>query len=440
MINWYLDTQFKPGQQCRIPVTGASADQLANIVWSEISAVCAKKWAFLRNRYTVNTGSFYCNEWKEGWYASLRTARAENPDALQGFHNCLFLIDEGSGVPDKIFEVARGAMGDPDSMGLMMGNPTRLDGYFYEVFNKKQSTWHTMHFSSTDSLADKEYSYKYVDPLGNIQIITHRGRQTQKWVDEMKADYGENSNIFKIRVLGEFASGDADTVIEERWLKNVFNMPKPEKNDRPVVMGVDIARFGSDSSGVVVRKGFEILHIAEWHGHDTVVTEQKIAEIADEFKPKKIFVDVIGVGGGVYDHLKNQGYPVEPCEVSKAAPKPEESGIKSSFGSLRDYIWWLGRLFLRTGKVCFNGEVTNELYAKLLEELKKITYSYRVGKVIVESKDEMKKRGVMSPNLADAFNMSLMYDNKFWQAPKKNKKRFGKSKKRRKRRRGYLTA
>jgi len=408
--NWYLDTHMQPGKPCRVPITGAAFDQLTDCLWPEMSATLAKKqqnFPFLASRYELQSGGTYFNkEAKDSWFATLRTARDDKPDALQGFHDCFFLIDEWSGVPDSVFEVARGAMGDPGSMGLMMGNPTTNSGYGYNIFTKGSRVWKTFTFSSLDSLSDTEYRYPYVDPWGNVIIIKHFGRQTREWAADMKDEFGENSNTYKVRVLGEFGSGTMDCIIEPAWIKPVWTNPIPAKTGRRV-MAVDVARSGNDDSALVVRDGRTVEHVESWHGADTVETRVRIQARQAEFKCQEIDIDIIGVGAGVYDELRFQGYPVLPVTVSEKAP----DGFKPKCKSLRDALWWKGRMWFKQAGIHFAGNDKDPEWAGLAEELSKPTYRFLGGNVVVESKDELKARSVPSPNRADAFLMTLAHDN-----------------------------
>ena len=407
--SWWGDTRFRK----RAVHTGAGGDAIKNTIWPEISHTTENKWEFLASRWEI-TGKQKKNiEVDDGWFSVLRTASKDNPQALAGFHDCLFVIDEASSVPEGVFEVARGAMGDPQNYGLMLGNPTKTSGYFYNTFKNRSGVWHCMTFSSEDSLYEEEYSYDYVNPLGQIETIKVHGRQTKAWIQSMKDDFGENSNAYKYRVLGEFASDKSDNVIEKSWLDNVFQGTKVIRDKtRPRIMGVDVARFGNDDSALCIRQGDDIIHVETWHGKDTVITTQKVKEAAETWQVDYVYVDVIGVGAGVYDNLKYvPGFPVYPCNVSQKAPEHEKlDAKKTSCKALRDWLWWQGRLFFRQRQVRFHGSHDNKDWGTLFDELHTPTYSSPNGVVVVESKEDMKKRGAHSPNIADALLMTLMRD------------------------------
>ncbi len=427
MVNWYLDCHARPGRLTRVPITGAGGSQLNSTMWAEVNTVNDAKWPFLGKRYKINDEMMYCLESPKTWFAVLRTARVENPDALQGFHECFFVIDEGSAVPDKIFEVARGAMGDPGSYGLMLGNPTRTSGYMYEAHHNPDSVWHCMQFSSEDSIAEEEYSYDYVDPMGNIITITHNGRQTRKWVKDMKTEFGENSNVYRIRVLGKFANESQDLVVESRWLNDIENNPKNAENAKHLkIMGVDVG-YTSDPSGAVIRQGMEIYHIEEWKCNgDTTITEDKVIKLQEEFECDKIGVDPIGVGAGVYDNLRKKGLPVYKADVREVAPTPNDAKCDK----LRDWLWWKCRHFFQKCTVHINSSINSDTLKKLKKEVCYPTYTTEGNKLKVESKKDMKKRGLKSPNIADALNITFLQD-----FPKEVVKHNPKNKRKKKRKR-----
>jgi hypothetical protein len=422
LVNWWLDTRGK-----RAPITGAGGDQLSDIIWPEVVMTNDKKWEWISKQYEKTTEELRQKKARELAKAVLRTARADNDDALQGFHDCMFFIDEASGVRDGIFEVASGAMGDPGAYGFMDGNPTRLSGYMYNVFHKK-TRWYTLSFSSEDSLADKEYSYNYVDALGNIREIKTRGRQTQKWIEDMRTDYGINSNAYRVRVLGEFANIGRDQVVEERYMSGVFshgiNVLGKERIKRQYKrrMGIDPAWTGDDDTGVVIREGDEILHAESWHGFDIVESFNRARMLYNEWDCDVVHIDTVGVGAGLFDmfrhtmHNGKMGYPAIRVHCSESAPVDDDGNC----AKLRDWLWWKCRKFFRTRGVKFAGRPDDLAWKTLKDEILSPTYKIQNGQIKIEGKDEMKKRGLRSPNLADALNLTFMGDNELFKVKYSN--------------------
>jgi hypothetical protein len=412
LANWWVDTRGK-----RAPITGAGGDQLQDIVWPEIVTVNNQKWEWLSRQYEKTTEELRQKKNKEIAKAVLRVARMDNDDALQGFHDCMFFIDEGSGVRDGVFEVASGAMGDPGAYGFMAGNPTKLSGYMYNIFHKP-TFWYTMSFSSQDTLAEEEYSYSYVDPLGNIKVIKTHGRQTRQWVENMRKEFGLNSNTYRIRVLGEFANAGRDIVVEERFLEHVTNHGISKLGKEKIKrkykrrMGIDPAWTGDDDTGVVIREGDEILHVEFWHGFDLVESFQRAKIIFDEWECDVVHVDTVGVGAGLYDMFRHamrngkMGYPAVRVHCSESAPADDDGNCKR----LRDWLWWKCRKFFRTYSVKFGGKESSPEWKQLKDEICSPTYKIENGKIAVEEKHDMKKRGLRSPNLADALNLTFFED------------------------------
>lgn len=403
--NWYLDCHGKIDGLTRVPITGAGGSQLEVTVFPEIEGVCKRKAKFFADQYNCVTGKVSLIGHEKTHFAILRTARVENPDALQGFHECFFQIDEGSGVHDKIFEVARGAMGDPGSYGLMAGNPTKTSGYMFNLFDSEQKTWKTLSFSSMDTLHDEEYTYKYLDAWGDVQTKTVKGRQTLKWVEEMKEEYGENSNVFKIRVLGEFANEGMDLVIEPEWLKELVREETVDNSEEKRIMGLDPARSGSDKFGVFIRKGRVLEYGCEWDSQDTQVCIDKIKVLQEEWNCDEMVIDSIGMGGPIYDTLKRLEFPIFACDVREEALLPNNSTCHTC----RDSLWWLSRKFFKNCAPIAGKFLKEKPLKKLLKELCYPTYI--IDKWLeIESKKAMKKRGLPSPNLADACNLTFFRD------------------------------
>ena len=410
LVNWWLDTRGKVA-----PITGAGGDQLGVTAWKEVADTCRRKWPFLADRYECLSDELRSKEDPLISRAVLRTARPDNNDALQGFHDCMFVIDEGSGVRDGIFEVASGAMGDPGNCGFMAGNPTKTSGYMHQVFHGN-TFWHCLQFSSEDSLAEREYAYPYVDPFGEIRMIRCHGRQTSRWIQDMRDQYGITSNVYRIRVLGQFANLGNDFIVPGEYIEKAW-VQRPGGSTRyPRRLGVDPAWMGDDDTGVVIREGGRILHAESWHGFDLVESFERVRLLFSEWRCDWIHVDAIGVGAGLYDMLAHSvwngkiGYPVVKVMASERAPEDGEAPCRT----LRDWLWWRCRQFFRTKAPVFAGSPDSPGFRQLAKEIGEPTYKISGGKVVAESKDDMKKRGLKSPNLADALNVTFLGDSEIF--------------------------
>jgi hypothetical protein len=314
-------------------------------------------------------------------FAVPRTSRPERPEALQGFHaeHILFVIDEASGVADNVFEVAEGALSTEGAYCLMAANPTRQSGYFFDSHHKMRDSWAALHW-------DGELS----------------PRVSKEYIETMRKKYGERSPIYKVRVKGEFIDA-VDGVISLESCIAAQNREVEIIRSAPVIWGVDVARFGDDSTALAKRKGNHQLEpVKEWYGKDTMQTAGLIKAEYDAAveKPSCINVDVIGIGAGVVDRLSELGLPVNGINVAET--EAVNASKERQFNRLRDELWWKCREWLEAK----NCKLLDD--EALIGELTTPTYSILSnGLIKIEGKDEMKKRGVKSPNLADAWNMTF---------------------------------
>lgn len=375
-VMWFLTCYFP----CKAPCTAPTAHQLQDILWAEIARwhrILKERYPELAQEFDRSSERYYLKSHPEESFAVARTARKENPEALQGFHaeNLLFAIDEASGVEESVFQVAEGALSTEGAFVVMAANPTREDGYFYESHHKMRERWAPLHWDGElSSLVSKQY------------------------VDDMRLKYGIDSPIYQVRVKGNFVTA-ADGVIplhlcEAARIREV----KPFAN-ADEVWGVDVARFGDDSSSLAKRRGnIQVEPTREWFGKDTMQTAGMIANEYEraKVKPRSINVDVIGIGAGVVDRLKELGLPVVGINVAESA------SVSDHYARLRDELWFEGRNWLdaKDCKLCDDDA--------LIAELTTAKYSIQSnGKIKVEGKDEMKKRGVASPNRADAWLLTF---------------------------------
>jgi phage terminase large subunit len=386
-ILWFLACYFPS----KVPATAPTSHQLEDVLWSEIAKwhrVMRERYPALGEQFEWSAGAFRMKSAPNESFSVARTSRPERPEALQGFHaeNILFLIDEASGVADNVFEVAEGALSTDGAFVVMAANPTRQSGYFFDSHHKMRGAWAALHWSGLDS-----------------------PRVSRDYIANMAKKYGERSPVYKVRVLGEFV-GAADGVISLELCEAAKIRDVQPIASAKTVWGVDVARFGDDSSALAKRKGnVQLGLIQEWYGKDTMqlagLIKKEWDETPDKDRPVAINVDVIGIGAGVVDRLKELGLPVVGVNVSEAEATNGDS-LKDAkgkpirlFNKLRDQLWWLAREWLEAKdcKLCDDDE--------LIAELTTPTYTVLSnGLIKVEGKPELKARGVKSPNRADAWN------------------------------------
>lgn len=378
----------RSGDGCKVALTAPTAHQLQDVLFGEISRWYRKMPEWYRDQLSLKSDRVEVVGKESECFAVARTSRRENPEALQGFHseNMLFIVDEASGVDEKVFETAQGAMSSEGAKTIMTGNPTRTQGYFYDSFHGDRDRWHTMKVSCSDS--------KNVDP---------------SFVEDMKQKYGVDSSVYRVRVEGEFDTEQGDTVIPLSLIENAVERQVEVNPKSAVVWGLDCARMGGDRTALCKRKGNVLLEpIKWWTGKDLmqtcglVVAEYKRLENFPDELPEEICVDSIGIGAGVCDRLAELGLPVRGVCVSE---RPSTDG--KTYNRLRDELWFRAREWFEQ-RDCRIPQACEELVA----ELSLPTYHFTsLGKMQVEGKDNMKKRGVRSPDLADAFCLTLAHEN-----------------------------
>jgi phage terminase large subunit len=378
-VLWFLACYFP----AKVPATAPTSHQLEDVLWSEIAKwhrVLKERFPALGEQFEWTAGAFRMKSAPNESFSVARTSRPERPEALQGFHadSILFLIDEASGVADNVFEVAEGALSTDGAYVVMAANPTRQSGYFFDSHHKMRGSWAALHWSGVDS-----------------------PRVSRDYIANMKKKYGERSPVYKVRVLGEFV-GAVDGVIalelcESAKIREVAVIDKAK-----VIWGVDVARFGDDSSALAKRKGNHQLEpVKEWYGKDTMqlvgLIKAEWDNTPQHLRPVAINVDVIGIGAGVVDRLKELELPVVGVNVSETEAVNAFEGRQ--FNRLRDELWWKAREWLEA-KDCKLADDD-----ELIAELTTPTYSILSnGLIKVEGKPELKARGVKSPNRADAWN------------------------------------
>ncbi len=364
----------------KTPCTAPSAPQLEDVLWPEIAFWHRKMPEVWQNNIVYKSERMELKGGEEESFAVARTARKEKPEALQGFHsqNLLFLIDEASGVEDIIFEVAQGALSTPSAKVVMTSNPTRTSGYFYDAFHRLRSRWHCMHVPCSSS-----------------------SRVSDQYSEDMLAKYGEDSNVYRVRVLGEFPKVEDDAVIGLELCESAKARDVALVATAKPVWGVDVARFGDDRSALAKRQGnHQTEPVRSWRNKDTMqlsglIYQEWQATPVNE-RPDSICVDVIGIGAGVVDRLRELDLPVFGVNVAEAP------SVKDRYMRQRDELWFEARDWLQARDVKLADD--DELIAELTLPKYEVTSG---GKLKVESKDEIKKRGVISPDLADAFCLTF---------------------------------
>jgi len=379
----------------RTAITAPTEKQLFNVLWADFKSWHARlKYPWMRDLIVIGHDRAEHCERPADSYITIATARPEQPEALQGIHsaNVLLIADEASGVANKIFESAGGSMSGEHATTLLAGNPLKGQGFFYDTHTKNADIWHTIHVSSLD-----------------IPGVS------KDYVEFVERSWGTESNEYRVRILGEFPTTDADTIIAWASASAAVGRDIIQSPTTAVVWGLDVARFGMDRSALAKRQGRVLLEpIRWWTGLDLMAVAAKVKVEYDatppHLRPREINIDEIGMGGGVVDRLRELGLPVRGINVGESPATVNED----KYVNLRTELWFKGKEFF-AGLNCSIPEYykrpTND--DDLVGELTRTKYKYRPGKgnkIIAESKDELKKRGFRSPDIAEAFLLTLATD------------------------------
>lgn len=375
---WYLLTRYP----VKIVITAPTSAQLFDALFAEIKRWVNQLPPQLQELLNVKSDRIEIAAAPETGFISARTSRAESPEALQGIHadNVLLVADEASGVPEAVFEAAAGSMSGDEACTILLGNPTRSSGFFFDTHNRLKDQWWTRRVSCVDS-----------------------PRVSAAYVEEMGLRYGPESNAYRVRVLGEFPLSDDDTVIPMHLIDSAMNRDVVEDEKAVSIWGLDVARFGTDRSALAKRRGQVITEVKKWAGLDLMqLTGAVVAEYNAQqhhMRPAEILVDSIGLGSGVVDRLRELGLPARGVNVSEAP------SMKGTYQNLRAELWfgmkaWLEQRGCKLPK-------DEDLMAELAAPRFKFSSS---GKMQVESKDDMRRRGLRSPDLADAVCLTMAAD------------------------------
>lgn len=378
LISWWGCVKFPQKTVCTAPTSSQLFDALA----SEVKAWMKKLPPDLRVLFEIKVEQIALASAPEESFIAFRTSRPETPEAMAGIHSAhvLLIADEASGIPAAVFEAGSGSMSGHNAVTILTGNPVRSTGLFFDTFHKLRDLWKTFH----------------------ISCVGHP-RVSPDFVADMARRYGVKSNAYRVRVLGEFPLADDNTVIPFELMELALTRDVQPINVRPI-WGVDCARFGRDSSALARRKGNTLMQpVEEWHGIDTMGLVGRVKAAWDataiDNRPTDINVDVIGIGAGVCDRLIELKLPARGINVS------ELPSLGEKYPNLRSELWFKGLSWFDKRDCNIAGDEA------LGAELVGPTYDFTSdGKMAVETKKQMKKRGLQSPNKADAFLLTLASD------------------------------
>jgi len=372
IIIWFASTRPHP----QIVVTANTKNQLLKKTWRELAKW--QKYAINGHWFDWSQTAFSLKKAEDTWFASAVPWSEHNSEAFAGTHEeyVLVIYDEASAIADVIWEVTEGAMTTPGAMWIAFGNPTKNTGRFRECFRKFKKRWITR---QVDSRTAKQASKAQID----------------QWLE----DYGEDSDFFKVRVRGVFPDAADNQFFNSRMVDNCMSLqlvPEAYMNF-PIIVSVDVARFGDDQSVIIIRQQRKIHAIYKYRKLDLTQLRDKTIGHFKEWKGDKIFTDDTGVGGGLTDMLRELKFPVVGVIVG---------------GKADDNVMYFNKRAECLGimRECMKRGMELPRDSELETQLTSIEYGFAQGGAIqIEKKEDMKKRGLDSPDIVDAIAISFAF-------------------------------
>lgn len=398
LIIWFLVCR----PYSKVIATAPTMQQLYDVLWAEIS-----KWlnsSKVKALLTWTKTKVYMNGDSERWFATAKTAT--KPENMQGFHeeHMMIVVDEASGVVDPIMEAILGTLTGEDNKLLLMGNPNRIDGTFYDAFNKDRDKFRTHTVSSRSSKRTSK---------DNIAML--------------ESKYGVDSDVVRVRVDGNFPKGALDSFISLETVELALGSKISQEEvtaSKVLHVGCDVARFGDDKTVISPRISTKVFPFRKFVKKSTMETAGNVLRCCKEYMNLYpnitqciIKVDDSGVGGGVTDRLKEvvreEGLPYQVIPVNNG-----DAATDDYYFNLGGQIWGHIKELLEVNfSNNMQGKETQIELPNDPEMIKQLSVrKYHMtskGKIQLESKKEMKERGLGSPDTADALSLAL-YDPNTW--------------------------
>lgn len=391
LVSWIILWALVTYPQTKIVITANTGDQLRTKTWPEVS-----KWFNLmicRHWFRLEATSISARQgaYAKTWRCDAATWSENNTVAFQGLHNkgkrLVLIFDEASEIVDKIWEVAEGAMTDEDTeiIWAVFGNPTVTTGRFRECF------------------AGGRFAKRWqANQIDSREVLGTNKREIAKWIE----DWGEDHDFVRVRVKGQFPRGGSMQFIDSEIVEAAAKREAICHIRQPLIMGVDVARFGEDQATIYFRRGLDARTVAplKFRGLDLVTLSGKIAEQAMHHGVAAVFIDETGMGAGVVDMVRkmlfgtlvvgvNNGGKADRYLMGSDMPASAHKG---------DELWVSMREWLKTGSIPDDPELRAELTGR--------QYGYNPNtEIVLERKDDMRKRGLSSPDNADGLALTFAY-------------------------------
>ena len=359
-------------------VTANTGTQLDTKTWRELSVW--HKRCITGHWFKWTATKFASIVHPETWFVAAIPWSENRSEAFAGLHGdyVLLLFDEASAIADKIWEVAEGAQTSGEVIWCAFGNPTRNTGRFRECFGRFRHRWKTRQIDSRNCR------------------MANKG-QAQEWVD----DYGEDSDFVRIRVRGVFPRAGSNQYIAADVVEAAQKRIIERDSGAPLIMAVDVARFGDDQSVIRFRRGRDARSIPpkKYRGVDTMQLAAYVVEDIEDLKPAVCFIDGNGVGGGVVDRVVSLLGRNPACTVIEVQAGGKANADKDFFNK-RAECWGLMRKWLEVGAIDDDNELRDDLCGP--------EYGFDSdNRIQLERKDDMKKRGLASPDDGDTLSLTF---------------------------------
>jgi len=387
MVIWFLFCFPWPKIRC----TANTSAQLKSVLWAEISKWLRGAIPLVRSTIQWQAERIYNKEaWKvtggrSEWFAEARTVNVkstpeEQAEVLSGLHEdyLMLVADEVSGIPDPVMRNIEATLTQKCNFVLMIFNPTRATGYAVDSHGANAKDWIKLNWDSRESELVKT-----------------------EWVDRYRDKYGEDSDPWRINVLGVPPNSSEDTLIPRAWVEDAVTRPIEASDADPLIYTVDVGA-GGDPSILMKFLGRTIIEIKRYNTKDTIELAEKVSIEMYKDNPDAVAVDVIGLGNGVYNTLRRRHSKVFPVDVSRTARNPDR------FRRVRDELWWRTRESFEHGNI----KILDD--PELKDELCVLKYDDSSGVVIIESKKSLKKRSEHSPDMGDCVMMFHFFENRIF--------------------------
>lgn len=396
IVCWWIDVH--PPMETLVVSTAPTANQVNKLLWEYIRVIHRENGL----RGDVSEAA----EWKSEQRDVIGQGRKPsdtNISAFSGSHAkyLLCVLDEAGGIPDVLWTGMRAITTGAFNRTLAIGNPDDPATEFGRIFLNDQKQWTKFTISAFDS---PNFTGEVVPQVITDNLIT------QKWVAEARETWGEDDPRYQSKVLAEFPDMSENTMFPPKMLQaSIEAVCIPGAEDRPV-FGVDIARFGNDKTTVVMNWGGVITVVDSWQGLDTVESAERVNKLALSYGVSEVRIDGSGLGAGVVDTLNRLAIGnFMIFEMIGNAASPDLDKWVNARAFWHDYC----RMLLRQLKISlpdfYGGKERADNDAKILyDELGGIKFKFGARSALqIESKDEMRRRGLKSPDFSDALQYAI---------------------------------